>query len=146
MDDERYPALRQVVLDCPHARTLAEFYRRLLGLQYRPGDEPPAAGAPDVRGQDWLVLRSADGAPRLAFQQVAELPPATWPGGPRPQMLHLDLTVPSVNELEVQHERASGLGARLLLDRFDDPDEPLRVYADPAGHPFCIFVAGPPSR
>jgi hypothetical protein len=33
------------------------------------------------------------------------------------------------------------LGARLLLDRSDDQDEPLRVYADPAGHPFCIFVA-----
>ena len=22
----------------------------------------------------------------------------------------------------------------------DDEDEPLHVYADPAGHPFCIFV------
>jgi hypothetical protein len=32
------------------------------------------------------------------------------------------------------------LGGRLLQDRRDDPDEPLRVYADPAGHPFCIFV------
>jgi hypothetical protein len=29
----------------------------------------------------------------------------------------------------------------LLFDRSDDPDEPLIVYADPAGHPFCIFVA-----
>jgi hypothetical protein len=33
------------------------------------------------------------------------------------------------------------LGARLLDDHADDPEEPLRVYADPAGHPFCIFVA-----
>ena len=31
-------------------------------------------------------------------------------------------------------------GGRMLLDRFDDPHEPLRVYADPAGHPFCICV------
>jgi hypothetical protein len=38
-----------------------------------------------------------------------------------------------------------GLGARLLRDRFDDPDEPLYVYADPAGHPFCLFVATPPA-
>ena len=30
---------------------------------------------------------------------------------------------------------------RLLYDRSADPQEPLRVYADPAGHPFCIFVA-----
>ena len=40
--------------------------------------------------------------------------------------------------------RALQLGARLLYDRFDDPEEPLRVYADPAGHPFCLFVAEPP--
>ena len=33
------------------------------------------------------------------------------------------------------------LGARLLEDRSDDPEEPLRVYADPAGHPFCIIAA-----
>jgi hypothetical protein len=38
------------------------------------------------------------------------------------------------------HTRATDLGARLLLDRTDDPAEPLRVYADPAGHPFCVFV------
>jgi len=29
----------------------------------------------------------------------------------------------------------------MLLDRSDDADEPLYVYADPAGHPFCVFVA-----
>jgi hypothetical protein len=57
-------------------------------------------------------------------------------------MLHLDLTVPSVSALDAEHRRALDLGARLLRDRSDDPDEPLRVYADPAGHPFCIFVAG----
>lgn len=54
----------------------------------------------------------------------------------------LDTTVPSQQELGIQHQRALKLGARLLLDRSDDPEEPLRVYADPAGHPFCIFVAG----
>ncbi len=32
---------------------------------------------------------------------------------------------------------------RILLDRFDDPEEPLYVFADPAGHPFCIFVSPP---
>jgi catechol 2,3-dioxygenase-like lactoylglutathione lyase family enzyme len=134
------PALRQVVLDCTDARALAQFYRNLLGLSYRPGDEPPDSGEPDERGQDWLVLRNPGGM-QLAFQQVAELPPATWPEGPRPQQLHLDLTVPSVTDLDRQHERALALGATLLHDRRDHPEEPLRVYADPAGHPFCIFVA-----
>ena len=133
--------LRQTVLDTTDARRLAEFYRQLLGLAYRPGDEPPAPGAPDPRGEDWLVLRNRDGGAQLAFQQIPELPEPTWPDGPTPQMLHLDLTVPSKADLDAKHERALALGARLLHDRSDDLEEPLRVYADPAGHPFCIFVA-----
>jgi catechol 2,3-dioxygenase-like lactoylglutathione lyase family enzyme len=136
--------LRQVVLDTTEARRLAEFYRELLGWRYRPGDELPAAGGPDPNGEDWLVLRDPGGGGRLAFQQVAALPEPTWPDGPRPQMLHLDLTVETVAELDLQHARALALGARLLRDRSDDPQEPLRVYADPSGHPFCIFVASPP--
>ena len=135
------PTLRQVVLDCEDARALAEFYRQLLGFHYRPGDEPPQDGTPDINGQDWLVLRDANGSLQLAFQQVPQLPEPTWPEGPRPQMLHLDTTVPTLSELYVQHQRALDLGARLLFDRSDDQDEPLIVYADPAGHPFCIFVA-----
>ena len=135
------PTLRQVVLDCEDARALAEFYRQLLGFHYRPGDEPPAAGTRDSRGQDWLVLLDTTGSSRLAFQQVPHLPEPTWPEGPRPQMLHLDTTVPRLEDLRTQHERALGLGARLLLDRSEDEQEPLYVYADPAGHPFCIFVA-----
>ncbi|HEY3436717.1 MAG TPA: VOC family protein [Actinotalea sp.] len=133
------PALRQVVLDCTNPRQLAEFYRRLLDLTYRPGDEPPPGGEPDPRGEDWLVLRGAGMG--VAFQGVAVLPEPTWPEGPYPQMLHLDLTVGSVEELAASHERALALGARVLRDRSDDPEEPLWVYADPAGHPFCIFVA-----
>jgi catechol 2,3-dioxygenase-like lactoylglutathione lyase family enzyme len=135
------PDFQHVVLDCTDARGLAEFYRQLLGFRYRPGDEPPTAGEPDPKGEDWLVLRDEAGTNRLAFQQVATLPAATWPEGPIPQQLHLDLTVRSEAELDAQHARALGLGARMLLDRTDDPEEPLRVYADPAGHPFCIFVA-----
>jgi hypothetical protein len=74
---------------------------------------------------------------------VDELPESTWPEPGIPQQLHLDLTVPTIADLDRQHERALGLGARLLYDRSDDPEEPLRVYADLAGHPFCIFVAPP---
>ncbi|MHB1526049.1 MAG: VOC family protein [Candidatus Dormibacteria bacterium] len=136
-----YPDLLQPVLDCVDARQLAEFYRQLLGLVYRAGDEPPQPGEPDLRGAEWLVLLDQRGSRRLAFQRVAALPEVTWPEGPIPQQMHLDLTVPTTAEFEAQHERALALGAKLLRDRSDDPDEPLRVYADPAGHPFCIFVA-----
>lgn len=137
---DRFPTLRSTVLDSMDPRTLAEFYRQLLGYAYRPGDEPPPPGDPDPRASDWLVLRDSAGVSRLAFQPVPSLPEATWPDGPVPQQLHLDLTVPSVAELDYQHERAVSLGARLLSDHADDPEEPIRVYADPAGHPFCIFV------
>jgi hypothetical protein len=140
---DTFPTLRSVVLDTTGARGLAEFYRQLLGYEYRPGDEPPVPGEPDPAGQDWLVLVDPAGKARLAFQQVERLPPSTWPDDGVPQQLHLDLSVPTAEQLVAQHERALSLGARLLRDRFDDPVEPLYVYADPAGHPFCIFVAPP---
>jgi hypothetical protein len=144
-DEQEFPAIRQTVLDTTDPRQLAEFYRQMFGLRYRPGDEPPASGRPDPRGQDWLVLRRPDGGAALAFQKVAELARAAWPDGPIPQQLHLDTMVPTRADLDVHHERALALGARLLADRSDDPAEPLRVYADPAGHPFCIFAGYPGS-
>ena len=135
------PLIRQIVFDAPDARRLAEFYRLLFALHYRPGDEPPAPGEPDPNGADWLVLRGADGTTGLSFQQVPDLPAPTWPEGPRPQMLHLDTSVPTVEDLLVQRQRALDLGASELFDRSHDEQEPLFVLADPAGHPFCIFVA-----
>ncbi|WP_158507111.1 VOC family protein [Subtercola sp. Z020] len=161
------PRLRQVVLDTENARGLAEFYRRLLGLRYLPGDEPvwvadaggvdaggADAGGADAGGADagaadtgaagddadWLVLVGDDGERVLAFQKVASMPRPTWPEGPRPQMMHLDFWVPSVDALRQQHERALSLGATVLENGIDDPDEAIVIYADPAGHPLCIFV------
>jgi len=135
------PSFVGVVLDTTNARALAEFYRELLGYRYRAGDEPPAPGQPDERGQDWLVLENPSGPGRLAFQQVQALPRSTWPDASIPQQLHLDLSVPTVEELKTQHARAIDLGASLLHDRFDDQQEPLYVFADLDGHPFCIFVS-----
>jgi catechol 2,3-dioxygenase-like lactoylglutathione lyase family enzyme len=132
-----YPQLLHTVLDCTNARQLAEFYRNLLGLLYREGDERPADGSPDEA--DWLVLTDANGVRKLAFQQVDDLPRATWPAPGVPQQLHLDFSVTSRDELERQ--RALALGAVLLLDRTHDADEPLYAFADLVGHPFCIFVA-----
>jgi catechol-2,3-dioxygenase len=136
-----FPRLRQTVLDTTDARALAEFYRELLGLRYRPGDEPPGAGQPDEKGQDWLVLVNLDGSYRLAFQQVEELRRPTWPDPEVPTQLHLDMTVPTLADLEVQHRRAVDLGAKVLADQSDDEEEPIYVFADPQGHAFCIFVS-----
>ncbi|WP_461170834.1 VOC family protein [Arthrobacter sp. Z1-15] len=134
-----FPELLHTVLDTTDVRGLAEFYRRLLGLQYRPGDEPAAEG--EAEDADWLVLTDARGRAKLAFQLVERLERTTWPSPDVPMQMHLDLTVPDREALEHQHARALELGAELLFDRTDDPDEPLYVYADPSGHPFCIFVA-----
>lgn len=138
------PQLRSVVVDTTDARASAEFYRQLLGWTYLSGFEPPPPGEPDPRGADWVVLLTPDGGLRLAFQQVADLPRSTWPGADVPQQLHLDFKVDTREQLAAQHERALALGAVLLADQSDDPDEQLYVYADPDGHPFCVFVATGP--
>ena len=78
---------------------------------------------------------------RLAFQQVGNLERTTWPDLEVPMQMHLDLTVSSLVEQSRQRDRAEALGATLRYDRTGDPDEPLYVLTDPAGHPFCIFVS-----
>ncbi|UMG92694.1 VOC family protein [Nocardioides sp. TF02-7] len=135
------PRLLHTVIDTADCRGLAEFYRELLGLRYRPGDEPGASGGSGADDPDWLVLVEDDGTRRLAFQRVERLEPTTWPDPDVPMQMHLDLTVPDRASLERQRERAESLGAALRLDRTDDEEEPLYVFTDPAGHPFCIFVA-----
>jgi catechol 2,3-dioxygenase-like lactoylglutathione lyase family enzyme len=134
-----YPQLLHTVLDTTRPRELAEFYRELLGLRYRPGDERGSDEGPD--DVDWLVLVDDQGVRKLAFQEVPHLPRTTWPAHEVPMQLHLDFTVSSLAELARQRKRAEDLGAELLLDRTDDPEEPLYVFADPSGHPFCLFVA-----
>ena len=109
------------------------------GLRYRPGDEAPTDGSTD--DADWLVLTDHGGGRVLAVQQVDELPRSTWPTAEVPMQVHLDHTVTSVEDLEHHRARAETLGATVLLDRSADEDEHLYVFADPAGHPFCIFVA-----
>ena len=151
-----YPRLLHTVLDTTTPRQLAEFYRELLGLQYRPGDEPPVGpadagerahggdgdeGADGGENPDWLVLVDSTGARQLAFQLVDQLTPTTWPTHEVPMQAHVDFTDSSREELERHRRRAEALGAALLLDRTDDPDEPLYVFADLSGHPFCLFVA-----
>jgi catechol 2,3-dioxygenase-like lactoylglutathione lyase family enzyme len=133
-----YPVLMHTALDATDVRALAEFYRKLLGLQYRPGDEPPTDGSAD--DEDWLVLIDGDGNRKLAFQEVPTLARPTWPSHDVPKQMHLDFRVPTVDELERHRRRAEDLGASLLLDRTDESAEPLYVLADPAGHPFCILV------
>lgn len=134
------PQLLHVVLDASDARREAEFWRMLLGLAYREGDEEPEDGVDDD-DTDWLVLTHPDGRRALAVQEVEELTASRWPEPGHPSVSHLDTTVPSRSALDAVHDLVLELGGELRLDRSDDPEEPLRAYASPEGHIFCVFVA-----
>jgi uncharacterized glyoxalase superfamily protein PhnB len=84
----------------------------------------------------------AAGEWRIGVQLAPNHIPPDWPHG-NPQQVHLDL---HVDDPRAAHEEAIALGARLLQPASDlDSDEGYQVYADPAGHPFCIGW-GHPSR
>ena len=114
------------VLGTPDPRGLARFYQRLLGWPIR-DDE---AG--------WATLRPEDGGTGLSFQLETDHVPPVWPQEPGVQQmqLHLDL---QVDDLDAASAVAEDAGARRLGGHEDD-DEIVRVYADPAGHPFCLFT------
>jgi Glyoxalase-like domain len=118
--------LDTVVLDCPDPVALARFYAALLGLQVDPGGSAR-----------WQSLADDGSGVRLGFQQAARYVAPSWPDGV-PQQVHLDLTV---QDMAASHSRAVELGA-VPLDPQEAPtgneDRGFRVYADPAGHPFCL--------
>lgn len=118
------------VLDCPDPRALAEFYGRLLGWRIDDTDSPDGA-QPDGAEAGWVDLVHPAGRGTLAFQPDPEFRAPTWPDRSRPQMAHIDIRVA---DLRAAHEHAVAVGARLL----DDSHETFLVYADPAGHPFCL--------
>ena len=96
------PVLQQPVIDAVDIRSVAEFYRELLGLHYRAGDELADGREPD--SADWLVLLDDDGRRVLTFQRTEELKPSTWPSPEVPMQLHLDFTVPDRESLDAAHD------------------------------------------
>ncbi len=117
--------LQCVVLDCPDPHRLAGFYADLLGGEV---DRPDPRWA---LGEGWATLHTPSG-PVLAFQRVAEYEPPRWPEPSRPQQFHLDFGVP---DLDLAREQVLARGATVL----DDSDgRGWHIYADPAGHPFCL--------
>jgi catechol 2,3-dioxygenase-like lactoylglutathione lyase family enzyme len=115
------------VLSTPDPRGLARFYQRLLGWPLRDDDE------------DWVTLRPADGSTGLSFQLETEHVPPVWPPKPGTQQMQLHLDF-QVDDLAAATAVAEEGGAR-LLDAHTDPGEEVRVYADPAGHPFCLCMS-----
>ena len=82
------------------------------------------------------IADPADRSRRLSFQRITNYQAPTWPAGRRPQQLHLDLLV---DDLQAAHDHALAAGAAPLAGVVVHEDETFGVYADPAGHPFCLI-------
>ena len=110
------------VLGTPDPHGLALFYQRLLGWPLRDDSASVQGPASSVRGVGGTEVLS----------------PPVWPPEPGTQQMqqHLDF---QVEDLPAACAVAEEAGAR-LLDGYTDPHEDVRIYADPAGHPFCLFV------
>jgi catechol 2,3-dioxygenase-like lactoylglutathione lyase family enzyme len=106
-----------VTIDAPDARALARFYADLLGMEVT------------YEGPEGALI-AGDGK-SVMFQQVSEYNPPQWPDPARPQQAHLDVIV---DDLDAGEAQALELGA----SRLNGGGERFRVFADPAGHPFCL--------
>jgi catechol 2,3-dioxygenase-like lactoylglutathione lyase family enzyme len=107
--------LHHLILDCPDPARLAEFYSALLGL--------PITYTSD----DFVVVSVNDTTSGLAFQLAPDHEPPAWPDPHHPQQMHLDVMV---DDVAAAGPQVLALGATLLSGT---------VYADPAGHPFCLI-------
>jgi len=108
--------MHHVILDCPDPPALAAFYSAMLGLPVTYQDD------------DWVVIAVNDTTSGLAFQRASDNPRPTWPDPAVPQQIHFDVMV---EDPAAANPQVIALGATKL----DGED----VYADPAGHPFCLI-------
>jgi len=115
--------LRSTVVDSPDANELAAFYIQLLGWEIRNEED------------GWVTLRPPAGGASLAFQTDETYVRPVWPGSGDVQrmMMHLDFKVEKLDEASAH---AESVGARLAEYQ---PNDDVRVFLDPAGHPFCLF-------
>ncbi|MGB3828964.1 MAG: VOC family protein [Ornithinimicrobium sp.] len=91
-------------------------------------------GTVDVE-DDWHMVM-VNGEPRIGVQLAPDHVPPDWPANGTPQQIHLDLWVDDFDEA---HQAVMSLGARMLQEAEDlQAPEGFQVYADPAGHPFCL--------
>ncbi|WP_328377273.1 VOC family protein [Streptomyces sp. NBC_01020] len=112
--------LGAVVLDCPDPAALAAFYAAVIG------------GTVESNDPEWVSLTGLPGT-QLDFQRSPGFVPPQWPSDDGSQQFHLDLTV---EDLDAAEQQILALGAKALDAA--DRSRTFRVYADPAGHPFCL--------
>lgn len=110
--------LHHVIVDCPDPAALAAFYSELVGLPVT------------YRSDDFVVIAVNDRTSGIGFQLAPDHQPPAWPDPTRPQQFHLDVMV---DDLDTADAQVVQLGATRLRS------ETGRIYADPAGHPFCLI-------
>ena len=109
------------VLDAADLHATSSFWAGVLGGTVKPDD-------------DWHNI-VVDGEWRMSVQHAPGLVPPDWPDG-APQQVHFDLWP---DDLAAAHDEVLRLGGRLLQPAEDlDAKVGFQVYADPAGHPFCL--------
>jgi catechol 2,3-dioxygenase-like lactoylglutathione lyase family enzyme len=106
-----------VIIDCPEPEQMAEFYSELIGLPVT------------YRSADFAVVSADDTTSGFGFQRAPDHRPPQWPDPEHPQQVHLDVMV---DDLSAAAEEVLRLGGRRLSGG-------THVYADPAGHPFCLI-------
>ena len=110
-----------VVFDAADLASESAFWAALLGGQVEAWD-------------DWHTV-TVDGQARVAVQLSPDHVPPQWPDGPQRQQIHFDL---HVDDIILADAEVQALGARPLTHPDLGTDDGFRVYADPAGHPFCL--------
>ena len=117
--DDAATSIYAVTIDCPDAKVLSHFYADLLGMEIRyEGDVGSLIG---TEGK------------QVMFQNVADYTAPAWPDPAHPQQVHIDVQV-EYREIDALEEQVVALGAT----RLPGEGEIWRVFADPAGHPFCL--------
>lgn len=111
--------LSSVALDCPDAGKLAAFYADITG------------GKVTFLHEAWATVDGPGG--RIDFQTAPGHTPPTWPDPTSSIQMHLDF---SVDDLDAAEARVLAAGATKY--EFQPNDDHCFVYADPAGHPFCL--------
>lgn len=120
-----------VAIDCADAGPVARFYERLFGWELRSFDPPL-----------WAQLYNPAGRVHLNIQGDPFYVPPTWPerDGEQAKMMHFEVLV---EDLEAAVATAIDAGGTEAPWQPPDRDQSrIRILLDPAGHPFCLFVAG----
>jgi catechol 2,3-dioxygenase-like lactoylglutathione lyase family enzyme len=118
--------LSNVTLECPDAGRLAAFYAEITG------------GRITFLHDSWATVRCPGG--RIDFQTSPGHVAPAWPDVASSMQSHLDF---DVDDLDATERRVLAAGAT----KFDvQPNEHCRVYADPAGHPFCLTTEDVPEQ